>query len=256
MEAFEEKVGKIMSKIKNFVRKIIYGYKADSKSYEEYLKKIGVSIGENFKIYYPSNTVIDLQNPYLLKIGNNVSLTGPVTIMTHDYSWKVFKIMDGRILGNQRPVLIGNNVFIGWGATILSGAVIEDNVIIGAGAVITSRCEKNSVYAGSPAKRIMSIDEFIAKRERKQVKEAQDLFMYYKETYNEEPPMNIFDSYFPIFTSNENIGEICNTFENRLKLENTEKLSIDYLKQGHNQFSSYEEFRESVRSIEENKKND
>ena len=152
--------------IRGLFKRIVYGYKATSHSYEIYLKKMGVQIGKNFKIYTPTETVIDTQNPYMLRIGDDVSLTGPVTIMTHDYSWKVFKVMDGRILGNQQPVIIGNNVFIGWGATILAGSKIGNNVIIGAKSLVTSDCESNSVYAGNPAKRIMSIEELASRREK------------------------------------------------------------------------------------------
>lgn len=40
-------------------------------------------------------------------------MTGPVTILTHDYSWSVLKKKYGIIYGNQRKTVIGNNVFIG-----------------------------------------------------------------------------------------------------------------------------------------------
>ena len=49
-------------------------------------------------------------------------MTGPVTILTHDYSWSVLKKKYGIIYGNQRKTVIGNNVFIGGGATILGGS--------------------------------------------------------------------------------------------------------------------------------------
>lgn len=42
-------------------------------------------------------------------------MTGPVTILTHDYSWSVLKKKYGIIYGNQRKTVIGNNVFIGGG---------------------------------------------------------------------------------------------------------------------------------------------
>ncbi|SHJ28799.1 acyltransferase [Pseudobutyrivibrio xylanivorans] len=244
-----------MDKLKSIIKKIIFGYKADSESYEKFLKNLGVKIGKNFQIYYPSSTVIDLQNPYLLTIGDNVSLTGPVTIMTHDYSWKVFKVMDGRILGNQRPVTIGNNVFVGWGATILAGANIGDNVIIGAGAVVTSKCESNSVYAGSPAKRIMSIEEFIERREKKQVEEAQQIYKSYVRRFGEKPKMRLFESYFPIFTSERNYSEVVAEFGDRLELEDTKELSLEYLKRNQNSFDSFEDFENSI-EIEKSVKND
>ncbi|MBP6755516.1 MAG: N-acetyltransferase [Bacteroidia bacterium] len=51
---------------------------------------------------------------------------------------------------------IGNNVSIGSNATILP-VEICDNVVIGAGAVVTKNIEKQGVYAGNPAKFIKNI---------------------------------------------------------------------------------------------------
>ena len=59
---------------------------------------------------------------------------------------------------------IGNNVFIGVNAVITRGVTIGNNVIIGAGSVVVKDCQANSVYAGNPAKRIMSLDAFYEKR--------------------------------------------------------------------------------------------
>lgn len=64
----------------------------------------------------------------------------------------------------MRPVTIGDNVFIGWGATILPGAIIGENTIIGAGAVVSGFIEPDSVYTGNPAKKLMTIDEFYNRR--------------------------------------------------------------------------------------------
>lgn len=86
---------------KRIIKRKILGYKADSDSYIEYLKNLGVKIGKGVKIYRPFNTTIDIQNPHMLRIGNNVQMTGPVTILTHDYSWSIIKSVYGEILGNQ-----------------------------------------------------------------------------------------------------------------------------------------------------------
>lgn len=51
---------------------------------------------------------------------------------------------------------IGNNVSIGSNATILP-VEICDNVVIGAGAVVTKNIEKQGIYAGNPAKFIKNI---------------------------------------------------------------------------------------------------
>ena len=156
------------------------GYKADSDSYIEYLKNLGVKIGKGVEIYRPFNTTIDIQNPHMLRIGNNVQMTGPVTILTHDYSWSIIKSVYGEILGNQQETVIGDNVFIGWGATILGGAHIGDNVIIGANAVVSGNVDSNSVYAGNPARKIMSLEEFKNKRVKRQLDEAVKYVLSYE----------------------------------------------------------------------------
>ncbi len=89
--------------------------------------------------------------------------------------------------GNVRPTDIGNNVFLGWGATVLAGSTIGDNVIIGAGSVVVGKVECNSVYAGNPAKRIMSIETYLENRKARQLSEAVVFFNRYLSCYGKEP---------------------------------------------------------------------
>lgn len=74
-----------------------------------------------------------------------------------------FEKETGVILGASGTVKIGDNVFIGMNTIITRNVEIGNNVIIGAGSVVTSSCDHNGVYAGVPAKRIMSIDEYYEK---------------------------------------------------------------------------------------------
>ena len=53
--------------------------------------------------------------------------------------------------GKWKPSRIGNHVSIGSNATLLP-VTICDNVIIGAGAVVTKDIDKPGVYAGNPAR--------------------------------------------------------------------------------------------------------
>lgn len=50
-------------------RKLLYGYKATSKSYIDHLRKIGTEIGQDVYIYNPDVTHIDETDPHLLTIG-------------------------------------------------------------------------------------------------------------------------------------------------------------------------------------------
>ena len=62
-------------------------------------------------------------------------------------------------VGNPKEVKIGNNVWIGDSAIICKGVTIEDNSIIGAGAVVTKDVPRNTVYAGNPAKKVKELNE-------------------------------------------------------------------------------------------------
>lgn len=68
-------------------------------------------------------------------------------------------------------MVIGNEVFVGAESIILPGVTIGDRVVIGAGSVVTKNLESNSVYVGSPARRICSYDEYIY-RNRKSMEEC------------------------------------------------------------------------------------
>ena len=63
-------------------------------------------------------------------------------------------------------VKIGNNVFIGAETVILPNVTIGDNVIVGANSTVTHSLSKNSVYAGNPAKKISSMEDFLEKNRK------------------------------------------------------------------------------------------
>lgn len=138
--------------LKDVVRKVYNKLLVNNEGYLKYLRSCGVTIGEDVTFHCPGETHVDVTDPHLLTIGDHVNLTGPITILTHDFSWSVVKGKTGEVLGNEKPVTIGNNVFVGWGATILCGTTIEDNVIIGAHAVVSGHVEGDSVWGGGGAR--------------------------------------------------------------------------------------------------------
>jgi carbonic anhydrase/acetyltransferase-like protein (isoleucine patch superfamily) len=56
---------------------------------------------------------------------------------------------------------VNDNVLIGMGAIVMDGAVVNSNTIIAAGAVVLEGtiCEAGSIYAGVPAKKIKDIPQ-------------------------------------------------------------------------------------------------
>ncbi|MET0303797.1 MAG: sugar O-acetyltransferase [Microbacteriaceae bacterium] len=56
-----------------------------------------------------------------------------------------------------KPIVIGDNVWLGGGAIVLPGVTIGENSVIGAGAVVTRDIPPNSVAVGNPARVVRSI---------------------------------------------------------------------------------------------------
>ncbi len=202
--------------IKQIYKKILYGYKSDSKSYIKYLNNHGVTIGKNVTFYEPNTNYIDIQKGFMIKIGNNVEITRGVIIITHDYSWSLFKQITGEIIGSRGKVEIGNNVFIGINSIILKNVKIGNNVIIGANSIITKDIPDNSVVCGNPAKIINSVDELYKKRKKQYEKEAKELFLEYFKKYNTIPNKKLFDEFFWLFEERkDNLDKI---FKKKMEL--------------------------------------
>lgn len=94
------------------------------------------------------------------------------------------------------PVTIGDNVFIGMNAIILKGSTIGSNVVIGAGSVVTCDCESESVYAGVPAKKIMSLEQYYKKKRNEQIYAVQTIV---HSIQNEMERKTVLREYAPIF---------------------------------------------------------
>ena len=106
-----------------------------------------ISIGNNVSI----NAFVHMWGQGNIVIGNDCLIASHTSIVsvTHDTDAKLYR--DSIIKGT---VNIGNNVWIGTHATILTGVNIGDNSIIAAGAVVNKNVPANSVVGGVPAKLI------------------------------------------------------------------------------------------------------
>ena len=95
-----------------------------------------------------------------IKIGDDVMM-GPDVIMytiNHESSRSDIP-MNRQGVTEEKPIIIGNDVWIGARAIILSGVEIGDHSIIGAGAVVTKSFPPYSIIGGNPAKLIRSREE-------------------------------------------------------------------------------------------------
>lgn len=121
----------------------------------------GVNIGENCRLngmpYWGSE-------PWLITLGNHVEISLRVTFLTHDGATWCFREQDRyKDVIRYGKITIGDNCFIGANVTILPGVQIGRNTIVGANSVVTKNLDSDSVYAGTPARRICSLNEYAEK---------------------------------------------------------------------------------------------
>lgn len=144
-------------KIINWVRRIIFRLRADYTT--EDLIKMGLKVGKNFRRMH--GTILDPSHVWHIQIGDNVTLAPRVHVLAHDAS--LCHHLGYARIGN---VVIGNNVFVGAESVILPNVTIGDNSIIGANSTVSKDIPANVVAAGSPAKVICTIEEYIEKNKK------------------------------------------------------------------------------------------
>lgn len=111
--------------------KFIHGNRNKKGCMNKWLRKQGITIGEECSIF--ANIVSS--EPYLITIGNNVTISNDVQLITHDNA--IIKASGGRDTDVFGSIEIGDNCFIGAHAIIMPGVSICANTIVAAGSVVT-----------------------------------------------------------------------------------------------------------------------
>jgi acetyltransferase-like isoleucine patch superfamily enzyme len=91
-----------------------------------------------------------------IDIGDDVMIGPNVSLITSSHPVAPSQRREAVI---ARPIVIGNNVWIAAGVTVIGGVTIGDNSVVAAGAVVTKDVPPDSLVAGNPAKVIRSIKE-------------------------------------------------------------------------------------------------
>ncbi len=100
--------------------------------------------------------------PYLISIGNHVTISDEVTFVNHDGATWVFRHRpEYRGLQRFGRIDIGDNCFIGARAILLPGIRIGPNCVVAAGAVVTKSVPPGTVVGGVPARFICDYDEYV-----------------------------------------------------------------------------------------------
>lgn len=144
----------------SFIKEMLYRIRGEVTT--EKLISMGMTVGKNFGRL--NGVILDPSHCWLIEIGDNVTMAPRVHILCHDASTKTF--LNYTKIGR---VTIGDNVFIGAESVVLPGVTIGSNVIIGANSTVTHDVPDNSVVAGSPARVICSLGEYLEKERSRMV---------------------------------------------------------------------------------------
>lgn len=110
-----------------------------------------ISLGENFF----ANFNLTILDEAMVTIGENAFIGPNVSMYTACHPLDA--VERNRGVEWAEPITIGNNVWIGGNVTILPGVVIGDNVVIGAGSVVTKSFPDNCLIAGNPARLLRNL---------------------------------------------------------------------------------------------------
>lgn len=139
---------------------------------EKFLKTFFKSIGDkvvikgNFNCDYAChisigsrcfiNCNVTMLDTNYIEIGDDVLIGPGVVISAATHPLNAALRTEPKFISH--PIKIGNKVWIGANASILSGVSIGDNAVVAAGAVVTKDVPANALVGGVPAKIINMID--------------------------------------------------------------------------------------------------
>ncbi len=133
---------------------------------ERILKKLLGSVGEGVEVRAPlhcdygfqthigarsfANFNLVLLDVAKITIGEDVQIGPNVQLLTATHPLDAERRRAK--FESAKPIVIGNNVWLGGGAIVCPGVTIGDNTVVGAGAVVVEDLPANVVAVGNPAR--------------------------------------------------------------------------------------------------------
>lgn len=146
---------------------------SDRSAQREILKKIFAKTGDNVIVntpfwcdygynttvgdYFFANHNCQILDGGKVTFGHHVFIAPNCCFTTAEHALDAKQRNEG--LEVALPIIIGNNVWIGAGTTVLGGVTIGDNTVIGAGSVVTKDIPSNVIAVGVPCRVLREITE-------------------------------------------------------------------------------------------------
>lgn len=128
-----------------------------------YARRRGVQLGHGVDLLGTTPHTFGSE-PYLVTIGDGVTISHDVTFVTHDGGLRVIR---DRHPGAYyyAPVVVEAGAFIGAGVMLLPGVTVGAGAVVGARSLVADDIPPGVVAAGVPAKTIRSVDEYALSRQ-------------------------------------------------------------------------------------------
>lgn len=117
----------------------------------------GVYFGSGAGVSLGDRSGIGVESMVLgtVRIGDDVMIGPRCVIVSHEHIYDDdSRPMNSQGMAPDLPVLIGNDVWLGVGVTLLPGVRIGDGAVVAAGGVVTHDVEAGDIVGGVPAKPI------------------------------------------------------------------------------------------------------
>ena len=124
-----------------------------------YLRSLGARIGDGCDIL--TRPIRFGSEPYLVELGDRVTLSSDVLLVTHDGSSRLYRHRHSSSPWGNRfgPIRVLDDSFVGSRAILLPGVTIGPRSIVGAGSVVATDVPPDTVWAGNPARQVSTVEE-------------------------------------------------------------------------------------------------
>ena len=127
-------------------------FRVNQGTYIAVINKGEIIIGDNVSL----NRNCTIVSHDSIVIGNNVAIGPNVVFYDHDHNFDKTGIIPGYKTG---PIVIGNHVWIGAGATILRDTIIGEGSVIGAGCIVQGVIPSRSLVTSNRALNVVPIKD-------------------------------------------------------------------------------------------------